>query len=366
MRTTIAVVAGLAFGLLFLSAPRTADASVSVGVSVGLFHDELAPYGNWVRSARFGLVWTPRHVAPGWRPYVYGHWAYTDYDWTWVSDEDWGWATYHYGRWYFDPDRGWLWVPGDQWAPAWVAWRSDDDYVGWAPLPPDVDAFRVGGGFVIDPFAFSFVRVGSFCDPYVYRHFEPLSRNVRFWRATRDVTRYSFDGRRVLNRGIDIHRVERIIRHAVPRERVRDVRSPGEARGARIRGGDVTTFRAPTSTSRGRAADVRGFEGERFRPTTRRQEPERSASRPSPDQGRVRPRAEPRSRVLRPEPRGPRPEVAARPRAERRFEPQARSERATGRSGGRSQASSSNRRAQPRRSERDNHPRAAQGRREHH
>src|SRR2546423_9736807 len=28
-------------------------------------------------------------------------------------------------------------VPGDEWAPAWVSWRSSKDYVGWAPLPPE-------------------------------------------------------------------------------------------------------------------------------------------------------------------------------------------------------------------------------------
>ena len=76
-----------------------------------------------------------------WRPYEYGHWVYTDeWGWYWVSDDeedDWGWVTYHYGRWAFDRGLGWFWVPGDEWAPAWVDWRYGDDYVGWAPLPPD-------------------------------------------------------------------------------------------------------------------------------------------------------------------------------------------------------------------------------------
>ena len=34
---------------------------------------------------------------------------------------------------------GWFWVPGNRWAPAWVAWRQEDDYLGWAPLPPTYD-----------------------------------------------------------------------------------------------------------------------------------------------------------------------------------------------------------------------------------
>ena len=378
MRTRLAVVAGLASGVLLLTAPRPATASVSFGVSVDLFHDQLSPYGNWVRSPRFGLAWTPRGVERGWRPYVYGHWAYTDYDWTWVSDEEWGWATYHYGRWYFDPELGWLWVPGDQWAPAWVAWRSDDDYVGWAPLPPDVDAFRVGGGFVIDPFAFSFVRVGRFCEPHVYRHFVPYSRNVRYFRATRDVTRYSYDGRRVLNRGIDVRHVERVTRHAVPRERVRDVTSPGEARGVRARNGEVTMFRAPARGRRGSGAEVRSFDRNPSRPTARSRAPEHSESRPPTQGSRVRGRSEVRPRPLRAEPR-PRAQVGARrPQPERRVEPRVRSGRVGERAASpgrtlrphdsreRSRAASPARRAEPQRSTRGSHPRAAHDRHEGH
>ena len=71
-----------------------------------------------------------------WRPYADGYWAYTDVGWTWVSNEDFGWATYHYGRWARLRDHGWVWVPGREWGPAWVSWRTGGDYVGWAPLPP--------------------------------------------------------------------------------------------------------------------------------------------------------------------------------------------------------------------------------------
>jgi hypothetical protein len=55
----------------------------------------------------------------------------------WISDEDFGWACYHYGRWGFGRDIGWYWLPGRVWGPAWVAWSHDDDDFAWAPLPPD-------------------------------------------------------------------------------------------------------------------------------------------------------------------------------------------------------------------------------------
>src|SRR5262249_38322101 len=41
------------------------------------------------------------------------------------------------GRWVVIRGLGWAWVPGEEWAPAWVNWRASDEYVGWAPLPPD-------------------------------------------------------------------------------------------------------------------------------------------------------------------------------------------------------------------------------------
>src|SRR6185295_18713309 len=52
-----------------------------------------------------------------------------------------------YGRWYQDPEIGWAWVPGNDWAPSWVSWQEGSDYVGWAPLPPgaNVNASNTSG-----------------------------------------------------------------------------------------------------------------------------------------------------------------------------------------------------------------------------
>ena len=35
-------------------------------------------------------------------------------------------------------------MPGTVWGPGWVAWRTGDAYVGWAPLPPGVDYTDAG------------------------------------------------------------------------------------------------------------------------------------------------------------------------------------------------------------------------------
>jgi len=260
---------------LLLAPPREAAAGVAVGVSVSFFHDALAPHGDWVQSERFGLVWAPRHVAHDWRPYLYGHWVYTDYDWTWVADDEWGWATDHYGRWYFDPAGGWFWVPGDEWAPAWVVWRSGGGYVGWAPLPPEVDAFHLSAGFVVDPFSFSFVALGSFCEPHVYRHVVPVARNVTFVRVTENVTHYTVVENRIVNRGIEVDRVEHAWGHAVPRVRLHEVASAAEVRDARVRSGEVAVFRPRVGPSAAAAAPASHAVVARPEDVARRQERER-------------------------------------------------------------------------------------------
>src|SRR6187200_1725096 len=122
------------------------------------FREALSPYGRWANHSRWGEVWIVDRVPADWRPYTHGRWVYTD-EWGWYWDvaaeeADWGWVTYHYGRWVYDGELGWMWVPGEDWGPAWVDWRYGDDYVGWAPLPPDdlLVAYRD------DPIYWSFVQ----------------------------------------------------------------------------------------------------------------------------------------------------------------------------------------------------------------
>ena len=110
------------------AAPEPAPAPVAENTSNGAedqpFYDDLAPYGRWVYVSGPGWVWSPYNTPAGWQPYQMGHWVYTDYGWTWASDESFGWAVYHYGRWNYDPSYGWVWAPGTEWGPAWVAWHE--------------------------------------------------------------------------------------------------------------------------------------------------------------------------------------------------------------------------------------------------
>jgi hypothetical protein len=102
-------------------------------------YETLTPYGDWVVTSSYGRVWHPHASVVGvdFVPYASsGRWVHTDMGWEFDAPWDWGWLPFHYGRWYLDDAYGWVWVPGDVWAPAWVEWRYGGGYIGWAPLGP--------------------------------------------------------------------------------------------------------------------------------------------------------------------------------------------------------------------------------------
>jgi hypothetical protein len=251
------------FALLLLgSVAGAASASTSVAagihigpsgrtsVDLGFFYDDLAPYGNWIERPSHGWVWTPRAVSTSWRPYQDGHWVWTDDGWVWISDEPYGWATYHYGRWYDDPEIGWSWVPGDQWGPSWVSWQAGADYVGWAPLPPGVSVSVSSGGYGgyaygIAPEDYLFVPERDFLSPRIATYVVPRARIGGFWGQTRNYTNYRFNGGRVFNQGVPVDRFQRFGRQ-VPRYQVADLGGADFKRyrgGARIQGNRLAMFR---------------------------------------------------------------------------------------------------------------------------
>jgi hypothetical protein len=174
------------------------------GASFQEFYDQLGSQGTWVQTDNYGYVFQPNVTDPNWAPYTNGHWVYSEAGWVWVSDEPWGWATYHYGRWANIDGCGWVWVPGYRWAPAWVSWRYGGGYCGWAPLPPEtfIGAEYGGGGgwasfhfggdvdvsFGIGAGCYNFVRVGDFGSPNYYGHYIDRSRNYTVINNTTNIT----------------------------------------------------------------------------------------------------------------------------------------------------------------------------------
>lgn len=156
-----------------------------VEVSYQSFYDQLAPYGQWINNPSYGYVWMP-NVGPDFKPYATnGHWVYTDAGWTWASNYSWGWATFHYGRWFYEDGYGWMWIPGQEWAPAWVSWRQSSDYYGWAPLAPSNGPAAVsinisigGGGYNPPSHYWNFVPTRYVTSPQVNNYYVNEQRNV--------------------------------------------------------------------------------------------------------------------------------------------------------------------------------------------
>jgi hypothetical protein len=134
------------------------DDYADAGPSMDDFRSGLRPYGRWIETPEYGWVWQPRRVSYRWQPYWDGRWVWTTAGWTWVTDEPWGWATYHYGRWAIIDAVGWVWLPGRVWAPAWVAWRWGGGYAGWCPLGPR-------GVVYVHPRSWVFVESPNFLAP---------------------------------------------------------------------------------------------------------------------------------------------------------------------------------------------------------
>jgi hypothetical protein len=129
---------------------------------------DLDHYGSWQSDPQYGEVWSPASVPADWAPYRAGHWAWVEpWGWTWIDDQPWGFAPFHYGRWARINDR-WGWVPGQivpqpVYAPALVAFIGGAPGVGidlniagvtaaigWLPLAPNevyIPPYRTSLGY---------------------------------------------------------------------------------------------------------------------------------------------------------------------------------------------------------------------------
>ena len=217
--------------------------------SYGMFYEKLEPYGAWRETADYGYVWQPREAeeSQDWRPYTEGRWAYSDAGWTWVSDESFGWATYHYGRWLRLRRVGWVWVPGREWAPAWVSWRTSKDYVGWAPLPPEARFDRRHGihnwadnYYDIGPDQYAFVRGEEFGAPHVRRSLVSAQMNISIVNETINVTNITFSNATVINQGPNYDEIRSRSRQPMERYRLRrHTEMNTELRSATVRGDEI-------------------------------------------------------------------------------------------------------------------------------
>jgi len=219
-------------------------------VSVDFFYNNLTG-GNWIEVEGYGYGWQPDVAVndSNWRPYADGYWGYTDDGWTWISYEDFGWATYHYGRWANLADYGWLWFPGTDldWGPAWVSWRTGGDYVGWAPLPPRGPGVVYSGGpisarvdidFDIGPQYYNFIDARFIGEPVLRDRIFAPSQNITYINNTVNVTNISVRNNVVYNYGPDYDALS--ARSARPIQRLKIERQPAADLSVAARSGALT------------------------------------------------------------------------------------------------------------------------------
>ncbi len=188
------------------------------------FYDDLAPYGQWVQTPQYGTVWIP-NAEPGFQPYsTNGHWVITEYGNTWVSDYAWGWGPFHYGRWYQDRYRGWAWIPGRDWGPAWVSWRSGGGYYGWAPLGPGFT-----GSVNMSANYWTFVPQVYITSPRLFSYCVPRPQVINVYQNTTIINNVYRANNRAYSYGPRREEIEYVTRQRVPVYRIENAGLPGRA-----------------------------------------------------------------------------------------------------------------------------------------
>ena len=229
----------------------SADANTNYAKRVGgYFYTSLSPYGTWIEIGFGTPVWRPTMMKRNWSPYHQGQWIYTNYGWYWDSYEPFGHVVYHYGRWYFDDYYGWIWIPDNEWAPAWVDWRYDDDYIGWAPLSPyALFSINIGIHYTYDYYVpynhWNYVQYNHFCDNNVYNYYVAPKYKYKVHNKTKMRTNYSYYDGRVRNDGVDFDRIRERSGRTIEKRNLVGVNDPRELskdRDSKNRNREVRTY----------------------------------------------------------------------------------------------------------------------------
>ena len=249
------------------------------GMSYQTFYDQLSPYGSWVDYPGYGYVWVPQ-ATDGFSPYMTnGHWIYSDYGWTWVSDYQWGWATFHYGRWFQDPNYGgWMWIPGYQWAPAWVSWGQYEGYYCWAPVGPRdyINGHWGYGNYDHHWNCLPRERMGEDgISRYVVSNTVVNHDRNDFERRVTVIHNVNTYNRSVFNSGPKVEEVQRATGRSIPRVAVTTVSKP---QATAVRGNQVEIYRPTMSrnTSNQRAIPANVVRPENVRTNTNTTSPTRN------------------------------------------------------------------------------------------
>lgn len=259
------------FAAAILAVSSTPSANADAAVSVDFFYSQLDSYGSWRQVGDYGYCWHPDGVGDDWSPYSDGRWVYTDAGWTWDSEEPYGWAVYHYGRWANVGNVGWVWVPGTEWGPGWVSWRRSPQYVGWAPLPPEA-RFQISIGFNsgvddyydIGPGNYRFVEGRNFGARRLNSVFVDRRENLTIIHQTTNITKITYVNNVVHNGGMDYDQQSRVSTTPINRYKLdRRNKFEGDPAGQKAEqlksrvSGDSMSVMAPTFSEKSSAAPAK-------------------------------------------------------------------------------------------------------------
>jgi hypothetical protein len=217
---------------------NTIENLFSTDVSFSEFYDALFPVGEWIQITKeeideemndgsgesyssmqdpeneFLFIWRPKNTDEDWKPYINGQWVYTDHGWLWASDEKWGWAVFHYGRWWKSSKYGWVWLPGKVWSPAWVQWLISENHIGWCALSPKAK-WKVEDGINEAVYKFKnkdedwvFVEKSKFQNPINSSEIVLATKNSSLIPKSQRVLDIRFENNKMINNGPDVKDIE--------------------------------------------------------------------------------------------------------------------------------------------------------------
>ena len=219
------------------------------GLTFNDFYTHLSPHGVWVNIRPYGQVWIAN--VRNFQPYSSnGHWTYTTYGWTWVSNYSWGWAPFHYGRWGYDNRYGWYWVPGYEWGPAWVAWSSSGDMYGWAPLMPGMNYNVMLSANHFPSSYWTFMPGRHMGSTNIGGYYVNRSNNVRIVNNITIINNYGTENNSRYSRGPNASDVQRYTGRTVEPLRVS---STPDSRSTGVRNDELRVYRPTTSEASSRS-----------------------------------------------------------------------------------------------------------------
>jgi hypothetical protein len=124
-----------------------------------------------------------------------------------------------------------MWAPDTEWGPAWVAWRSGDDYYGWTPIEPGISiSIVLGGGYQVPQDRWIFVRNRDIERTNVYNYTVNRTNNTTIINNTTVIqnTRSNTHNNVTYITGPDRNDVQRVTGRPVKQVAIQDNNRPGQ------------------------------------------------------------------------------------------------------------------------------------------